>query len=117
MQLDWWRRELEGAPALLLPTDAPRPAAPAVARCGWLDVTMDAGVVARLEALAVQCDATMFMLLLGALQLLLCAHGRTDDVTVCHLSSLHMQFFTGCCRSCCACIGGMGRVACACVKP
>ena len=86
MQLDWWRRELEGAPALLLPTDAPRPAAPAVARCGWLDVTMDAGVVARLEALAVQCDATMFMLLLGALQLLLCANGRTDDVTVLPLS-------------------------------
>lgn len=35
-----------------------------------------------LEALAVECGATMFMLLLGALQLLLCAHGATDDVVV-----------------------------------
>lgn len=86
VQLDWWRRELGGAPVLMLPTDAPRPAAPSVARCGWLDVHMEAAVVARLEAMAVQCGATMFMLLLGALQLLLCAHGRTDDVTVLHSS-------------------------------
>ena len=81
-QLDWWRRELEGAPVLALPTDAPRARSATVARCGWLDVEVEEGVVLALEALAVECGATMFMLLLGALQLLLCAHGATDDVVV-----------------------------------
>jgi len=80
-QLDWWQRELDGAAVLALPTDAPRPSPARVGRCGWLDVEVDGAVVPRLEALAVQCGATLFMLLLAALQLLLAAHGRTDDVT------------------------------------
>jgi len=80
-QLDWWQHELDGAAVLALPTDAPRPSPARVGRCGWLDVEVDGRVVPGLEALAAQCGATLFMLLLAALQLLLAAHGRTDDVT------------------------------------
>lgn len=73
--------ELEGVPELHLPADFARPEA-ACSRGGWLEVSVDEGVVAALEAFAAQNGATIFMVLLAALQLLLAQRTGQNDVVV-----------------------------------
>jgi acyl carrier protein len=81
-QLDFWRRELAGAPALLdLPTDRPRP--PVQSNRGaviWL--TLPAAAAAAVHTLAQQEGATPFMVLLAAFQALLRRYSGSDDVVV-----------------------------------
>jgi amino acid adenylation domain-containing protein len=81
-QLDWWRRELAGAPGVLpLPTDRPR--SPLQSREGALvPLALPPGLTARLQALARREDATLFMLLLAAFQALLHRLGGAEDVLV-----------------------------------
>ena len=81
-RLGWWKERLAGAPALLeLPTDHPRPAVQSY-RGGHEPVALSAGVVAGLEALARAEGASLFMVLLGAFQLLLGRYAATRDVVV-----------------------------------
>ena len=80
--LAYWRERLAGAPARLeLPTDHPRPAEQrfegAVER-----LQLPAGVLDRLRALGQDEGATLFMVLLGAFQVLLAKYAATDDVVV-----------------------------------
>ena len=81
-QLDWWRRELEGVPAVLeLPTDRPRPAAQSF-RGGVEGIEVPAEVAVALAGLSRRHGATLFMTLLAAFQVLLHRHAGQDDVLV-----------------------------------
>jgi amino acid adenylation domain-containing protein/non-ribosomal peptide synthase protein (TIGR01720 family) len=79
--LDYWRRHLEGAPALLrLPTDRPHP--PVQDYRGMsLTRTLSPEVSEALQSLAQREDATLFMVLLAAYAVVLSRQsGQTDLV-------------------------------------
>ncbi|HEX7181318.1 MAG TPA: amino acid adenylation domain-containing protein, partial [Thermoanaerobaculia bacterium] len=81
-QLDFWRRELTGAPALLeLPTDRPRPSVQS-SRGATIAFTLPAEAVAAAQLLAGQAGATPFMVFLAAFQTLLHRWSGADDVLV-----------------------------------
>ncbi|RKH54663.1 amino acid adenylation domain-containing protein, partial [Corallococcus llansteffanensis] len=81
-QLDYWRQQLQGAPALLeLPTDRPRPAVLSF-RGARLQDHLPREVVEPLNALALQERATPFMALLAAFQVLLARYSGQDDISV-----------------------------------
>jgi amino acid adenylation domain-containing protein len=81
-QLDWWRRELEGAPGeLALPVDRTR--GPLQSREGALvPVTLPAGLTAGIRQLARAAGVTPFMVLAAAFQTLLHRLGGQEDVLV-----------------------------------
>ncbi len=81
-QLAYWRRALEGAPALLeLPTDRPRPSRPGHA--GALHpFALTTDLSERVRALAAREGATPFMALLAAFQALLARWAGQRDVVV-----------------------------------
>ncbi|HEX7186070.1 MAG TPA: amino acid adenylation domain-containing protein, partial [Thermoanaerobaculia bacterium] len=81
-QLDFWRQELAGAPALLeLPTDRPRPAVQTY-RGASIAFSLPAEATAAVQALGRQAGATPFMVLLAAFQTLLHRWSGADDVLV-----------------------------------
>ncbi len=80
--LEWWRRELAGAPTVLdLPADRPRPAASAGAG-GVVRIPLPAPLVQRLEAYGRERGATLFMLLLAGFQALVARTSGRDDLVV-----------------------------------
>jgi amino acid adenylation domain-containing protein len=81
-QLAYWRGRLAGAPALLeLPADHPRPALQSH-RGAREDFELSAELLGRLEALGRGEGATLFMVLLGVLQVLLARYTGSNDVVV-----------------------------------
>ncbi|HEY0781245.1 MAG TPA: condensation domain-containing protein, partial [Thermoanaerobaculia bacterium] len=81
-QVDYWRRELAGAPAVLdLPADRPRPAvqSPRGASFGF---TLPAALATALRALGTASGATLFMTLLASFHALLSRLSGQDDVLV-----------------------------------
>ncbi|HEX8272375.1 MAG TPA: non-ribosomal peptide synthase/polyketide synthase [Longimicrobiaceae bacterium] len=81
-QLAYWRERLAGAPALLeLPTDHPRPAVQSH-RGAHEPLELSGGLVERLRAAGRREGATLYMVLLGAFQLLLSRYAGADDVVV-----------------------------------
>jgi amino acid adenylation domain-containing protein len=81
-ELDFWRAELAGAPAVLeLPTDYPRPATPS-ARGGVHAFDLAAETADALRALARAEGCTLFMAGLAAFALLLQRHAGQDEVLV-----------------------------------
>ncbi len=82
-QIAWWRKELEGAPAVLeLPLDRPRPAVPGL-RGGSVPVRLPQSLGAALAELGRRQDATLFMTLLACFQALLHRlSGQPGDVVV-----------------------------------
>ncbi|HEX8905974.1 MAG TPA: condensation domain-containing protein, partial [Longimicrobiaceae bacterium] len=81
-QLAWWRERLAGAPELLeLPTDRPRPAVQTTAGAAE-GVRIPAELLERLQALGRREGATLYMVLLGAVQLLLSRWSGAADVVV-----------------------------------
>ncbi len=80
-ELAWWRERLAGLPPELpLPADRPRPPAP---RHRGLAVSAPlAGSLAPLAALARRHEATLFMVLLAAFQVLLARFCGEEDVPV-----------------------------------
>jgi len=81
-QIAWWRERLEGAPPLLeLPTDHPRAATPGP-RAGHVFRVLPAGTAEGVRALARREGATLYMVLLAALDLLLARWSGQDDVVV-----------------------------------
>ncbi|HYX26460.1 MAG TPA: amino acid adenylation domain-containing protein, partial [Thermoanaerobaculia bacterium] len=80
-QLAYWRRQLDGAAVLELPTDRPAPAVRG-ARGAALPVTFTGGLRTALEGLAHRERATLFMVLLAGLQALLSRHAAQEDVAV-----------------------------------
>lgn len=79
--LDFWRRELDGAPDLDLPTDRPRPPVRFGAGAS-LSHALDGELVARLRTLAVDRRVTLFMTLTGAIGAVLGRFGGQQDVVL-----------------------------------
>jgi amino acid adenylation domain-containing protein len=81
-QVAYWREHLDGAPAALdLPTDRPRPTVQTSAGDAYV-FHIPAPVIERLRALGRREDATLFMTLLAALQVLLGRWCAQRDVVV-----------------------------------
>jgi amino acid adenylation domain-containing protein len=81
-QLSYWREQLAGAPELLeLPTDHPRPPVQTY-RGATVPVALSAELLERLQALARGEGATLYMVLLGAFQVLLGKYSGSDDIVV-----------------------------------
>ncbi|MFP5288019.1 MAG: non-ribosomal peptide synthetase, partial [Thermoanaerobaculia bacterium] len=81
-ELDFWRRQLAGAPALLeLPTDRARPPVQRF-RGGRLPFALPAAQTAGLKQLAQQAGATLFMAALATFDVLLHRYSRQDDLVV-----------------------------------
>lgn len=82
LDLDYWSKSLEGAPAVLeLPTDRPRPAV-ASSRGGSRPFRLDEASLERLRALGQAESATTFMTVLAAFGAVLARHARQDDVVI-----------------------------------
>ena len=80
--VDYWKRELAGAPTLLeLPTDRPRPAVPSLARPPHPARTRSCPARSRSNRSAGGTTATLFMLL-AAFQVVLHRYSGQDDVVV-----------------------------------
>ncbi|MEF7612898.1 amino acid adenylation domain-containing protein [Aquincola sp. MAHUQ-54] len=80
-QLDYWRERLQGAPALDLPTDRPRPPV-ASYRGAQQPVRLRAPLAAQLRALGQRQGTTLFMTLLAAFATLLARSSGQTDVVV-----------------------------------
>ncbi|UZW63315.1 condensation domain-containing protein [Lysobacter enzymogenes] len=81
-QLAYWREQLSGMPAALeLPTDRPRPAMPSF-RGARRTFALAPELAERLRALGRGHDATLYMVLLAALQTVLGRWSGQDDVAV-----------------------------------
>ena len=81
-QIDYWRRQLAGAPSLItLPTDHPRP--PIQTYHGDAHhFTLPRELWERLHRLADEEGASLFMALMAAYQVLLRAYAHQDDILV-----------------------------------
>ncbi|MFG1698429.1 amino acid adenylation domain-containing protein [Nonomuraea sp. NPDC049309] len=80
-QLGFWRRALDGAPGLRLPTDRPRPET-ARHRGDRVRLTLPPPVLEALRELSVRLGATMHMSTLAAFFALLGRYSGQDDFTV-----------------------------------
>ncbi|WP_410575114.1 amino acid adenylation domain-containing protein [Amycolatopsis sp. cmx-4-61] len=79
--LGYWRRELAGLAPLPLPTDRPRPAVRRPAGDAVF-FAVPPELVSRLQAVAAQRGATVFMLLVAAVQALLARYTGQRDIAV-----------------------------------
>ena len=80
-QLGYWRQQLAELPALELPTDHPRPAVQ-THRGGRRSLTLSESLTRELKELSRQEGTTLFMVLLGALQVLLSRYSGQEDVAI-----------------------------------
>jgi amino acid adenylation domain-containing protein/FkbM family methyltransferase len=78
----YWKKQLEGASvALALTSDRPRPAVQSY-RGARLSLRLPASLTQSLRVLNKSADATLFMTLLGAFQILLYRHSGQEDLVV-----------------------------------
>ncbi|MGN6153112.1 MAG: amino acid adenylation domain-containing protein, partial [Lysobacteraceae bacterium] len=81
-QLAFWRRQLDGAPALVaLPTDRPRPAVQDY-RGELLPIAFDPALTASLKALSQRHGTTLYMTLLAAWAAVVARLAGQDDVVI-----------------------------------
>ena len=81
-QLSYWTERLAGAPELLeLPTDRPRPPARTYQGAA-VPVSFSPELLERLQTLGRSEGATLYMVLLGAFQVLLSKYGGGEDIVV-----------------------------------
>src|SRR5207253_3196187 len=81
-QLAYWKKQLEGIPAVLkLSTDRPRPAVQSF-RGARQSIEISKELTDGLKALSRQHDVTLFMTLLAAFQTLLRRYTGQDDIAV-----------------------------------
>jgi amino acid adenylation domain-containing protein len=80
-QLDYWSRQLEGAPVLQLPTDHQRPSAQSY-RGATHTFHVSSGLASALKRLAQTEGATLFITLLTAFKALLHRYTLQDDLLV-----------------------------------
>jgi amino acid adenylation domain-containing protein len=81
-QLDYWKRQLRGAPPTLeLPIDRPRPAVLG-ARGAEQSVCLEPALAERLHNLSQQKGATLYMILLAVFQVLLYRYTGQNDISV-----------------------------------
>ncbi len=81
-QLGYWRRQLDALPPMLrLPTDRPRPAEQTF-HGRRLEIELPAHLSERLKRYGQRQGGTLFMVLLGAFQLLLSRYSGQNDIVV-----------------------------------
>ena len=80
-QLDYWKQQLADAPQLELPTDRPRPFVESF-RGKQQTLTLNASLTKALKRLSQKHDATLFMTLLAAFNVLLSRYSRQQDILV-----------------------------------
>ncbi|HEX2080073.1 MAG TPA: condensation domain-containing protein, partial [Longimicrobium sp.] len=81
-QLSYWRERLAGAPELLeLPTDHPRPAVQTF-RGASEGIALPGELLERLRTLGRSEEATLFMVVLSAFQVLLSKYSGSEDIVV-----------------------------------
>ncbi|MGB7951165.1 MAG: amino acid adenylation domain-containing protein [Candidatus Binatia bacterium] len=81
-QVSYWKKQLEGAPAVLdLPTDRPRPAVQSY-RGARSSFELSKELTEQLKALSRKENATLFMTLLAAFQALLYRYTGQQDIVV-----------------------------------
>ena len=81
-QLSYWKKQLEGIPAVLkLPTDRPRPAVQSY-RGARQSIELSEELSQRLKALSRQEGSTLFMTLLASFLTLLHRYTGQDDIVV-----------------------------------
>jgi amino acid adenylation domain-containing protein/FkbH-like protein len=81
-QLDYWRRQLAGAPTMLeMPTDRPRPAVQTF-NGARASVVIEWELRDALDRLSRREGSTLYMTLLAAFQVLLCRYSEQTDVVV-----------------------------------
>ncbi|PBC41982.1 non-ribosomal peptide synthetase [Rhodococcus sp. ACPA4] len=81
-QIDYWTHQLAGMPELLeLPTDRPRPAV-ATNRGASHQFSIEKNLLVRLESLAQQHKASVFMVLHSAIAVLLARLSATSDIAI-----------------------------------
>ncbi len=80
-QVEHWKLRLAGAPTLTLPTDHPRPPLPST-RGARHPVAIPRELTSALRELGRRHNATLFMTLMAAFQVLLSRHAGQDDVCV-----------------------------------
>jgi amino acid adenylation domain-containing protein len=80
-QLDYWKRQLDGAPALELPTDRPRPPVQSF-RGERAMIRLSADLSSAIQTLARHEGASLFMILLSAWQALLSRYSDQEDISV-----------------------------------
>ncbi|HEX6289042.1 MAG TPA: amino acid adenylation domain-containing protein [Herpetosiphonaceae bacterium] len=80
-QVEYWQRQLAALPALELPTDRPRSATPTFSGAVQSRV-MSARLSPALEDLARAEDATLFMVLLAAFNVLLYRYSQQTDLAI-----------------------------------
>lgn len=76
-----WAQRLDGVEPLALPTDRPRPAE-LTHDGGSIEFELDAGLAARVRALADNHGASLYMTMLAAYACLLGRHARQSDLTI-----------------------------------
>ncbi len=82
VQIDYWKNQLGGMPALLdLPLDRPRPAVQS-GHGASVKFWLPRSTTAMLNELARQQDATLFMVMAGALKMLLAKYSGQNVITV-----------------------------------
>ena len=80
-QTAYWKEQLAAAPVLELPTDRPRPPVPSY-RGAYESFELDLELSAELRSLSRRLDATLFMTLLAAWQVLLHRYTGHRDIVV-----------------------------------
>jgi len=81
-QLDYWKDHLAGAPAVLdLPTDRPRPAIQSY-NGAWHELRLGTATTKALKELANTSNATLYMVLLAAFNVLLHRYTAQTDIVV-----------------------------------
>ncbi|MGH8963715.1 MAG: condensation domain-containing protein, partial [Actinomycetes bacterium] len=80
-QSGYWRGQLDGVAAVELPTDRPRPAVYTTHGAVW-EFVVPAPVTSRLKELGRGQDATLFMVLVAACQVLLARWSGQNDIAV-----------------------------------
>jgi len=81
-QLDYWRQQLNGAPALLeLPTDRPRPSVQ-THRGSFVRVHLPVNLTQQLDRLSEQQGVTLYMLLLAGWSILLSRYSGQEDLVI-----------------------------------
>ena len=80
-QLSYWRERLTGATALDLPLDYPRPAMQTFSGAS-ISATLPAELASALRNLARSENATLFVTLLAAFQVLLSRHAGQEDIVI-----------------------------------
>ena len=79
--LGYWRKQLNGAPVLDLPADRPRPQKESFTGSQWY-FAIPEELTGRLRELGRRNQASLFMVLLAAWQVLLCRYSGQTDIVI-----------------------------------